>query len=62
MFFLLLCNNISDVFCSISANTPDVVVVNEGSGEVLILEVGYAFDHSLHEQAAKIPALKHTIS
>lgn len=36
--FLFLCSNVSDVSTDISANTSDVVVVNESGGEVLIVE------------------------
>ena len=36
-------------FSNDAANTPDVVVVDEGSREVTILEVGCAFDYSLEE-------------
>lgn len=35
------CVDVSDVFRNISANTADVAVANESSGEVLILQVGY---------------------
>lgn len=44
-----LCNDDSDVFLNIPANTPDVVVVNEHRREVFVLEVGCTFDHSLEE-------------
>ena len=43
-----LCNDDS-VFSNISANTPDVIVVNETHKEVFILEVGCTFDYSLEE-------------
>ena len=43
-----LCNDDS-VFSEISANTPDVVIINEVNREVFILEVGCTFDHSLEE-------------
>ena len=35
-----LCNDDSDVFSNIPANTPDVVVVNENLREVFVLEQG----------------------
>lgn len=44
-----LCNNERDVFSNVTANTPDVVVVDEDSREVTILEVGCTFDYSLEE-------------
>ena len=44
-----LYNNQVDIFQNVTANTPDVVVVDEESGEVTILEVGCAFDYSLEE-------------
>ena len=50
-----LCDDDSSVFSNISASTPDVVVVDESSREVLILEVGCTFDHSL-EEANHLPA------
>ena len=60
-----LCDN-PEVFSNISANTPDVVVVDEGSREVLILEVGCTFDYSLEEayltKIVKYQQLKQTIS
>ena len=43
-----LCNN-DDVFTPISANTPDVVIVDEESRDVTILEVSCAFDSNLEE-------------
>ena len=43
-----LCNDDS-VFSNITANTPDVFVVNESLREVFILEVGCTFDYSLEE-------------
>ena len=42
-----LCNG--DVFSNLTANTPDVFVVNETLREVFILEVGCTFDSSLEE-------------
>ena len=42
-------NNENDAFSNVTANTPDVVVVDEDSREVTILEVGCTFDHSLEE-------------
>ena len=61
-----LCDDDSSVFSNISANTPDVVVVDESSREVLILEVGCTFDHSLEEafltKLLKYQQLKLTIS
>lgn len=54
------------VFSDISANTPDVVVVDEDNREVLILEVGCTFDHSLEEafttKMLKYQLLEQTIS
>ena len=44
-----MCNNESDIFSNVTANTPDVVVVDEDSREVTILEVGCTFDYSLEE-------------
>ena len=44
-----LCNNDYDDFSNVTANTPDVVVVDEASREVTILEVGCTFDYSLDE-------------
>ena len=43
-----LCNNPA-TFTHIPANTPDVVVVDDLSKEVFLLEVGCAFDPSLEE-------------
>ena len=40
-----LCNDDSDVFSNISANTPDVILVNEIHREVLILEIACTFDY-----------------
>ena len=61
-----LCDDDSDVFYNISANTPDVVVVNESRREVFILEVACTFDHSLEEafltKALKYHQLEQTIS
>ena len=45
----ILCNNEVDNFSNVTANTPDVIVVNEESREVTILEVGCTFDYSLEE-------------
>ena len=44
-----LCNNQVDTFSNLTANTPDVVVIDEESKEVTILEVGCTFDFSLEE-------------
>ena len=41
-----LCDN-PDIFTSLTANTPDIVVVDEESREVSVLEVACTFDHSL---------------
>ena len=61
-----MCDDNSDVFSNLSANTPDTVVVNEGGREVLILEVGCTFDSSLEEafltKILKYQQLKQTIS
>ena len=60
-----LCNDVS-MFSHVTANTPDVVVVNENHREVLILEVGCTFDYSLEEafltKVLKYQQLKQTIS
>ena len=60
-----LCDN-PEVFSNIAANTPDVVVIDEGSRELLILEVGCTFDYSLEEayltKILKYQQLKQTIS
>ena len=37
------------MFSNISANTPDVVLVDEINRELLILEIGCTFDYSLEE-------------
>ncbi|KAI2660150.1 Biotin--protein ligase [Labeo rohita] len=42
-------NSNSGIFSHLSANTPDVVVVNEGRREVFILEVACTFDSSMEE-------------
>ena len=42
------CND-SHVFANITADTPDVIVIDENSREVFLLEVGCAFDSSLEE-------------
>ena len=42
-------NNGNDAFSDVTANTPDIVVVDEDSKEVTILEVACTFDHSLEE-------------
>ncbi len=44
-----LCINNPDIFSHLSVNTPDVVVVNEGSESVFPLEVACTFDSSLEE-------------
>ena len=44
-----LCTENPEIFAHLSANTPDVVVVNEGSKTVSILEVACTFDSSLEE-------------
>ena len=60
-----LCNDES-VFSNITANTPDVIVVNETLKEVFILEVGCTFDYSLEEafltKVLKYQQLEQTIS
>ena len=60
-----LCNDDS-AFSNISANTPDVIVVNENHREVFILEVGCTFDYSLEEafltKVLKYHQLEQTIS
>ena len=47
-FMFHLCNN-QHYFSHLSANTPDVVVVDEESREVSVLEVACTFDSSLEE-------------
>ena len=42
-------NNEIDAFSDVTANSPDIVVVDEDSREVTILEVACTFDHSLEE-------------
>ena len=42
------CNS-SEAFSHVSANTPDVVVVNEEISEVFIVEVACTFDYSMEE-------------
>lgn len=49
MFVFLLCNDVSDGFWNILANTPDVVMVDNISGEVHILEAGCTSDHGIEE-------------
>ena len=60
-----LCND-DFVFSNISANTPDVIAVNENHREVFILEVGCTFDYSLEEafltKVLKYHQLEQTIS
>ena len=60
-----LCNN-QNAFSQLSANTPDVVVVDEESREVSVLEVACTFDTSLEEafmtKVMKYQALVDTIS
>ena len=51
-------NNENDAFSDVTANTPDIVVVDEDSREVTILEVACTFDHSL-EEAFLTKALKY---
>ena len=54
-----LCNDES-VFSNITANTPEVIVVNETLSEVFILQVmTYTFDYSL-EEAFLTKALKYS--
>ena len=51
-----LCNNVS-LFSNVTANTPDVVAVNENHREVFILEVGCTFDKGgLSNQSPEISA------
>ena len=61
-----LCNSNPGTFSHLSANTPDVVVVNEESKEVFVLEMACTFDSSLEEafmtKAIKYQPLLHTIS
>ena len=58
-----LCNNEYDDFSNVAANTSDVV--DEGSREVTILEVGCSFDYSLEEafctKVVKYQSLKDAI-
>ena len=60
-----LCNN-PDIFTSLTANTPDVVIVDEESREVSVLEMACTFDPSLEEafmtKVIKYQPLLHTIS
>ena len=60
-----LCDD-NSVFCDIQANTPDAVIIDEENREVLILEVGCTFDHSLEEafstKMVKYQLLEQTIS
>ena len=44
-----LCNSGNNVFLNVAAKKPDIVVVDEDSREVTILEVGCAFDYSLED-------------
>ncbi len=46
--FQCLSNN-SDMFSDLSANTPDVVVINEECREVFVLEIACTFDSSMEE-------------
>ena len=61
-----LCDSNPDIFTHLSANTPDVVVVNEESREVFILEIACTFDPSLEEafmtKVIKYQPLLNTIS
>lgn len=55
------------VFCNISANSLDTVVVNESSGELLILEVDCTFSHNLEKafftfRLLTYQQLQHTVS
>ena len=60
-----LCDN-PDMFTSLTANTPDVVVVDEESREVSVLEMACTFDLSLEEafmtKVIKYQPLLNTIS
>jgi hypothetical protein len=47
MFYL--CTENPEIFAHLSANTPDVIVVNEGDKSVSILEMACTFDSSLEE-------------
>ena len=44
-----LCTENPEIFAHVSANTPDVVVVNEENRSVYILEMACTFDSSLEE-------------
>ena len=61
----ILSNNEVDTFTNLTANTPDVVVVNEEKREITILEVGCTFDYSLEEafltKVSKYQLLKNEI-
>ena len=61
----ILCNNEVDTFTHFTANTPDVLVVNEEKREITILEVGCTFDYSLKEafltKVSKYQLLKNEI-
>ena len=60
-----LCDN-PNTFTSLTANTPDIVVVDEESREVSVLEVACTFDHSLEEafmtKVIKYQPLLHNIT
>ena len=60
-----LCDN-PDIFTSLTANTPDVVIVDEESREVSVLEMACTFDLSLEEafmtKVIKYQPLLHIIS
>ena len=42
-------NNENNAFSDVTANSPDIAVVDEDSRDVTILEVACTFDHSLEE-------------
>ena len=44
-----LCTENPEIFAHLSANTPDVVVVDEENRSVFILEMACTFDSSLEE-------------
>ncbi len=46
--FQSLSNN-SEMFSDLSANTPDVAVINEECREVFVLEIACTFDSSMEE-------------
>ena len=58
------CDN-PDIFTSLTANTPDVAVVDEESREVSVLEIACTFDSRLEEafmtKVIKYQPLLHTI-